>query len=232
MQTPSKMNYYTSVAPKCSYALKQLTNTDFTNHTQEFIARCCTFHGCEGADFKEGQTFCREHKHDEHWRVTGKGKPWIAKGVINHYSRSLEKFTLKAKTWRTSTGEIQINQTAEQAAKGYDIGKFYARSVGWFHDDSALLFTCQVRDLLQVLTDSCVLAYHTTYLFVIQEMTNQTVYIRPGKNWYRNLEFGKEVWDPDKRGRYGRAAPAGFKWNENNKYHYHGSKQGVLAPIS
>jgi len=150
MQTPSKMNYYTSVAPKCSYALKQLTNTDFTNNTQEFIARCCTFHGCEGADFQEGQTFCREHKHNEHWRVVGKGKPWIAKGVINHYSRSLEKFTLKSKSWRTSTGEILINQTAEQAAKGYDIGKFYARSVGWFHDDSALLFSCQVRDVLKV----------------------------------------------------------------------------------
>ena len=47
MKQPSKMNYYTSVSPKCAYKLRSL---DFTNISSEFVANCCHFHGCEGHD--------------------------------------------------------------------------------------------------------------------------------------------------------------------------------------
>lgn len=209
MQHPAKMNYYTSVSPKCSYALK---GSSFGNTTAEFIATCCHFHGCQGHDFIEQSMFCNQHYKDEAWKISGKGKPWHAKGVIFHYSRSLEKFTLKAKTWRTATGEVQINQTSAEAATGYDITKFFARSIGWFHDDSALRFSCQVRAHLAA-------------------VTGKSPYLRPGTKWYRNPEFGVEVTDPDKRGRYGRPNADGFKYSELNPYHYHGNGQKVAAPL-
>lgn len=55
-------------------------------------------------------------------------------------------------------------------------------------------------------------------------MTGQQVYLRPGDIWYRNPEFGKHVSDPDKRGRYGRPNPPGFKYGVKNPYHYHGTE--------
>ena len=48
------------------------------------------------------------------------------------------------------------------------------------------------------------------------------MFLRHGNFWYRNPEFGKEVSDPDKRGRYGRQNKEGFSFKEFNPYHYHG----------
>lgn len=49
---------------------------------------------------------------------------------------------------------------------------------------------------------------------------------------YRNAEFGQPVGDPDKRGRYGRPNPPGFKVAEKNPYHYHGADVLEDKPVA
>ena len=49
MRLPKKMNYYTSVAPKCAY---RFHGVDSTNNSARFIAECCHFHGCQGMFLK------------------------------------------------------------------------------------------------------------------------------------------------------------------------------------
>lgn len=202
MPITSKMNYYTSVSPKCAY---QLNGPNFGVNTSNYVADCCHFHGCQGWDFRQGSTFCTVNHKQENMRLSGYKKKWLNLFLINHYSRSLEKYSLKQKTWKTATGESKPGESSEQAAKSYDIPKFLARNVGWQHDPIALQYSCQLRDKLR-------------------EMTNETVYLRPGTIWYRNPEFGKEITDPDKRGRYGRPNAPGFKYGQKNPYHYHGQK--------
>jgi hypothetical protein len=63
--------------------------------------------------------------------------------VIYHYSRSLEKFGLKAKTWETASGDNPV---------GYDMVHFLDRNVGRHTDRSALRFTCQLRKHLSEVT--------------------------------------------------------------------------------
>lgn len=204
VKTASKMNYYTSVAPKCAY---QLRSPNFRNITSEFIAKCCHFHGCQKWDFVNGEDVCSKNYDEEGWRVSGKGKKWIDGLSINHYSRSLEKFALKQKTWKTSTGEIMPGQSSESAASSYDIPKFLARSVGSHHDNTAIRYSCQLRELLR-------------------NMTGEPEYLRPGSFWYKNPEYGKTISDPDKRGRYGRANAPGFRYYEANPHNYHGGIHG------
>lgn len=206
MPVTSKMNYYTSVSPKCAY---QLSGPLYSNYTNNYIAECCHFHGCQGWDFREHSSFCTVHHKEESWRLSGKGKKWSDLGIINHYSRSLEKYSIKAKTWKTATGETKAGETSKQAASSYDISKFLSRSVGWYHDPIALRYSCQLRDVLAA-------------------MTNHTPYLRPGTMWYRNPEFGRPVSDPDKRGRYGRPNPDGFRYSTKNIYHYHGKEEVML----
>lgn len=182
MPVISKMNYYMSVAPKCAY---RLSGSDYRANSSEFIATCCHFHGCQGYDFIENSAFCTENHKNETWQLNGKGKPYFDFLEIYHYSRSIEKYAIKSKTWRTATGEVKQGETAAQAAKSYDIPKFLSRNVGWSLDrKAALRYGCQLR-------------------LHLMHRTNEWPYLRPGDSWYRNAEFGKNVNDPDKRGRYG-----------------------------
>jgi hypothetical protein len=211
MKEHNKMNYYTSVQPKFGVLLNfppeynevEISRFQFTNVSLQFITFCCGFHGCQsngfGSDKLYGgvKRYCKVKFGDEAWRVHGKGRRWESTCYINHYSRSLEKYGLKQSTWETASGE---------AAKGYDLANFFARSTGWTHDSTALRYTCQLRSLLQ-------------------NRTGDAYYLRPGDLWYRNPEFGRIVSDPRKRGRNG--AKKGYFWREGNPYHYKGGKQGV-----
>lgn len=202
MPLASKMNYYTSVAAKCAY---RLNGAEFSANTSRYIAECCHFHGCQGWDFRQNSRFCTENHKVESWRLSGYKRKWLSLFIINHYSRSLEKFALKSKTWRTATGEVKAGESSEQAAKGYDISKFFSRSVGWQHDPIAVKYSCPLREL---------------YF----NMTGQS-YLRPGGMWYRNPEYGKTVTDADKRGRYGRPNPPGYKSPFPNPYVYEKQKK-------
>jgi hypothetical protein len=203
MPITSKMNYYVSVAQKCAY---QLNGPNFDVNTSMYIVECCHFHGCQGWDFRGNSRFCTENHKKESWLLNGHKMKWYDAFIINHYSRSLEKYALKSKTWKTATGEAKIGESSEQAAKGYDIPKFLSRNVGWQVDQVALRYSCQLREKLT-------------------EMTGEKIYLRPGTQWYRNPEFGKEISDPDKRGRYGRPNQPNFKYNIKNPYHYHGGQK-------
>ena len=99
---------------------------------------------------------------------------------INHYSRSLEKFGLKQKSWDSiSSGNDSLGNT-----QGLSISHFLARQYGSSFDDSALAWSCLLR----------------------RQLANRTGiahYLRPGDLWARNPEFGKLVLDQEKRGRRG-----------------------------
>lgn len=200
MRQPSKMSYYTSVAPKCAFRLRHPEYN--ANHT-EYVTHCCHFHGCQGIDYRAGTTFCRDHEKEEGWDIKSKGKKWKDSLYINHYSRSLEKYVIKGKTWKTASGEVTGGMNSHQAARSYDIPKFLSRNLGWYFDNRGVRFGCELRELLR-------------------NVTGEPVYLRPGGGWYRNAEFGKEVTDPEKRGRYGRVNAPGFKFSDGNPYHYHG----------
>lgn len=131
MKGAGKMNYYMSVAQKCSY---RLLGSDFRANSSEFIAYCCHFHGCQGYDFTANTRICTDNHKAEIHKLTG-GKGWYDALGINHYSRSLEKYAMKAKTWRTASGEVKAGESGDAVAKSYDIPKFLARNVGWFFDD-------------------------------------------------------------------------------------------------
>jgi len=199
MREVRRMNYYTTVMPKCAYAL---SGPKHSNASGEFVAKCCHFHGCQQHDYLSGSKFCSSNFKSE-WESLGRGG-WASVMLINHYSRSLEKYALKAKTWRTATGETKMGEKSADASRNYDLAKFFQRTIGWFHDPTALRYSCQLRALLA-------------------NVTGEPHYHRPGDQWYRNPEFGRKVGDPDKRGRYGRPSPEGFRWSDGNPYHYHGA---------
>ena len=204
MKPPSQMNYYTTVMRKCGY---RLSSPQYRNITSEYVAKCCHFHGCQAKDFIEGDNTCDKNYRQEAWQISGEGLPFKNSLYINHYSRSLEKYALKQKTWKTSSGEHQEGQSSESASSSYDLPKFFARSVGFHFDNTALRYTCQLRELMR-------------------KMTGEMEYLRPGNFWYRNPEFGKHVSDPEKRGRYGRPNAPGFKYTSPNPYNYHGGLFG------
>ena len=174
-----RMNHYTSVAKKCMYKLK---DPDYHANTPDFIAECCHFHGCGGDDFTTASSLCKQTWHNNSalvYGVLGKNKRFHHLGRLNHYSRSLEKFALKAATWTTASGETAT-------VNDYNLGYFLHRSAGFTTDISALHYSCAVRR-------------------VLREVTGEDRFLRYGDQWYRNIEFGKNVSDPSKRGRYGNA---------------------------
>ncbi|KAJ1436486.1 hypothetical protein B484DRAFT_428599 [Ochromonadaceae sp. CCMP2298] len=124
MKQLAKMNYYTSVSPKCAY---QLNGPQFAENTSQYIAECCHFHGCQGWDFRAGGSICTENHKQEQYRLSGKGRRWMDLFIINHYARSLEKFGMKSR-WKTSTGEVKSGESMEDVAKSYDIPKFLSRN--------------------------------------------------------------------------------------------------------
>jgi len=210
MKTPGKMSYYTTVSKKCGlvlthpfYKAYKLQNNE--SDIGQYLTECCNFHGCQA---EKNPPVCHANNHKLMQSVLqGTGRPWYNAFVMFHYSRSLEKFALKGKTWTSATGEVQKGATEESASKGYNIPTFLARNLGWTTDASALRYTCQLREHLR-------------------EKTGEQIYLRPGNAWYRNAEFGKLVSDPDKRGRYGRENPEGFRYADRNPYVYHGKALG------
>ena len=175
MGVPGKMNHYTSVAKKCMYKLK---DPSYLPETPRFVAECCHFHGCRGDDLTKASNLCRLGWKNHSALVYGqdKGGRFTHLGKIFHYSRSLEKFALKAGSWHTATGE---------GDGGYSLSYFLHRSVGYTSDITALNYACQTRE-------------------VLREVTGESRFLRFGDQWYRNIEFGKNVSDPTKRGRMGR----------------------------
>lgn len=172
------LNYYDLVSPKVALYFR---GANFTSNTTLYLADCCFFHNCWGTDYRAG-TFCAENDPVEQAIVADTKLPAPLAFVIHHYSRSVEKFGLKGKTWTMASREMKPNQTSYEASTSYDLPKFFARSTGVRYDDRAVRYSCQLRE-------------------VLEKMTGQSPYLRPGDVWYRNPEFGKVVSDPEKRRR-------------------------------
>jgi len=64
-----------------------------------------------------------------------------------------------------------------------------------------------------------------TRAVIKKELGVDTQFLRFGDNWYRNIEFGKNVSDPSKRGRHGNAKKK--RVVDGNPYMY----DGTLPPL-
>jgi hypothetical protein len=126
---PNKFGPTKGVMKKTVYRLR---SPHYTNETQKLILECCSFHSCRQGPLP----FCW----DLHDQEIGKifHPPWPeAQFSIFHYARSLEKFTLKQRTWK------------QHVKAGYGIEKYFDRTHGWTHDNRMLRYSCQVRALLK-----------------------------------------------------------------------------------
>jgi len=207
MKEKRRMSYYTTVMPKCSFLLQG--GLFYDDNTAEYVATCCHFHGCHGHDPRRNSTFC--HDEDKKQRgILGRGSFAAHKLTIHHYSRSIEKFAIKAQTWRTSSGEVKEGEDMHKVAATYDMNMFFHRNLGWKTDRHALKYACQLRRQLAV--DTAV-----------------PLFMRSGSMWYRNAEFGRHVSIPEKRGRYGRPNPEGFHFKDGNPHQYHGSNRADVG---
>ena len=156
-----------------------------------------------GHDIRNDSDFCRTMYPSLAKIIRGVGKPWEDSISIFHYSRSLEKYALKAKTWKAARPKKVAHESDSQAASSYDIPNFLLRNTGWYLDSAALRYSCQLRSLLQ-------------------NMTGEAVYFRPGDFWARNVEFGRPMVDPDKRLNFDKPLSRGFVFEDGNPFHYHG----------
>lgn len=186
-----KMNYYVTTGPKLAILLSSDSELQrpSNNTMQTFLTRCCFIHGCgyfeAAAEVLQIDSvnctalFVKEYS--SVWRTRKRGGNWITPPVIFHYARSLEKFAMKQQTWdkKLSSGNDSVGNP-----QGLSLHNYLHRAVGHRFDDSALRWSCAVRE-------------------VLRKFTGEPNYLRPGDNWYRNIEFGKFVNDPSKRGRYG-----------------------------
>jgi hypothetical protein len=95
-----EVNYYMSVQPKVIY---KLAGDGYNNDTIAFLQQCCGFHGCE---YRKQNPTCLSliseqgprFNFDKRSKRFAKMSPDVMIR-INHYARSFEKYTLKAKTW-------------------------------------------------------------------------------------------------------------------------------------
>ena len=131
MPSRGKMTYSKAVAPKLAILLQ---HESFNADTVEYLANCCHFHGC-----RRNTIHCKSVDDQYTFLIQNYTKEkYIDALVIQHYSRSLEKFSLKARTW----------MTAAHGDGSYDIGYFLHRNVGHIFDSRMLRYTCQLRQHL------------------------------------------------------------------------------------
>lgn len=217
MLNPNKMNYYTSVLDKIAlYLTQDPLRSNVTKDTLSYMINCCDFHGCNNMINRRCRQLLGQ---SERWKLEGKHLKWETGPHINRkhfytiikdnfrflsayfyslfryvfcavdYSRSLEKFQLKHKSY----------ETASNGKENYGIANFFERSFGYLYDGSAVHWGCQIRQLLA-------------------NRTGEKDYLRPGDFWFRNPEFGKIVEDPGKRGRFGAAKGKALDWQDMNPY--------------
>jgi len=129
---PNKFNPKNGVMKKTMY---RLHSPHYSNATLRLVLECCTFHSCRQGPLP----FCWDLHDQEVGNILH--APWPEPPVqIFHYARSLEKFTLKQRTW------------TQHVNAGYGLDKYFERLHGWTHDNRMLRYSCQVRELLGEVT--------------------------------------------------------------------------------
>jgi hypothetical protein len=196
------LSYFKKTANKIALRLQPSSSGQFDIMTR-LLVYCCNFHGCGKSSHRVDQnSFCSSVDAVQAMHVARFGRSetkWYETIRSFHYSRSLEKYALKAKTWETANGE----------GSGYQISGFLERSVGWELDRRALRYSCQLREILRV-------------------MTGEKIYYRPGDVWMRNVEFGRPMTYPGKGMRFDRPIPAGFVYSPKNPYVFQSENTTII----
>ena len=135
MPSMGAMTFFKTVYAKSAL---RLTGPEYEHKENQSViknyVRLCNFHGCFAP------------KRPPFSNISGLNRIFMTSPrsnfpqqapVIFHYSRSLEKFSLKARSWRTSGGV------------GYNLIHFLDRNIGWVYDDRAIMYGCQVRKILR-----------------------------------------------------------------------------------
>jgi hypothetical protein len=123
MPRQRELTYFKSVSPKL---ILHLSHPNITKRQKYFILNCCNFHNCKDVN-------CRHFNEDvTHYLYNGNGKNelWgrddsMDNIMIFHYSRSLEKFTLKQNTWQAI------------GSNNFTIINFLDRNIGTIFDNRA-----------------------------------------------------------------------------------------------
>jgi len=192
------MNFYGTVMPKYIYRLSgadlqsgpsstvEFTHgleyngyntVNFTDY-QVWLSNCCFFHGCQFTARKK-EDVCNvalpkdiQVEVNLYTRHARENSPYWLR--MNHYSRSFEKFGVKALTW----------ETANQASNNYDLKEFLSRAYGSRYDPAALVFSCQVRAEIN--------RANSAYWHGSSSSSGSGQhygFARKGKYWSRNAEF-------------------------------------------
>jgi hypothetical protein len=189
----SSVNMYVSTSPKIA---QRIIHPSFTKDTTTAAVYCCTYHGClfnHETEYNVNRVNCSNEK-PKLWS-RHRGIKWVPPPNIYHYARSLEKFTLKQKTYDSlSSGNDSLGNP-----QGLSIFNFLNRAYGSTFDNSGLAWTCRLRRW-------------------IADKTGVANFLRAGSFWYRNPEFNRDVTDPRKRGRSGNGKDKRPKKNEISPY--------------
>jgi len=105
--------------------------------------------------------------------------PWPeASFIIYHYARSLEKFTLKQRSWK------------QHVNAGYDISRYFERSHGWTFDNTALRYACQTRHVIANITGQRYFARRGNWIRRYELGRNSFIYrpSLPEDNRWRNTK--------------------------------------------
>lgn len=134
-------SYFTYLFDKYMEIIWLTAGRNYTDTTKQFVSQCCTLHGCRLRDDR----YCQANK-QELGKLFAKKQKIDNPLILYHYSRSLEKYGLKSKTWETASGNDPT---------GYNVIHFMERNLGRQADRSALQYACQLRKGLADMTSKC-----------------------------------------------------------------------------
>ena len=106
--------------------------------------------------------------------------PWPETSfIIHHYARSLEKFTVKQRSWK------------QHVNAGYDIGRFLERSHGWTFDNTALRYSCQIRHVIADVTGQRYYVRRGNWIRLYELKKNSYIYrpLLPDDHRWKNGEY-------------------------------------------
>jgi hypothetical protein len=156
------------------------------------MSTCCFIHGCEFQPNPHKNPVCGGRS--ANWMSASplrsrdlkrKPKPkfWLR---LNHYSRSVEKFTVKLQSWTETVNAVSNNAYLHRGYTGN-------------YDPVALVYSCMVRaeinrarQLYALKKKNGSLGGSSSDLDNSDSVKPSFEFLRQGKYWARNPEFGRE----------------------------------------
>jgi hypothetical protein len=161
-----KLTYFKSVSPKL---ILHLSHPNITKRQKRFMLNCCNFHNCYDVNCRHFHSIETEYLYKGNGNIESIDNQDTI--MIFHYSRSLEKFTHKQKTWQ----KIGDNN--------FTITNFLDRNIGTIFDNRASeRYASQVRQILQHMTHDSMPHDSMTHDGMTRAQTGNE-YVRPGHFW-------------------------------------------------